>query len=148
MTLLKRTLDLLLRVFRKRVETIDQFEILASRLPPVVENGRRDATPIGNVNDSSNERSAANNEHLPVTPLHTGVLVDGDKDSLANLAFLDLDAFLLAMRSLAASLFGGGDFFIQSAACLRGQDRNKIKHTNAVRHLGMVKLWGDERWID
>lgn len=61
-TLLKRTLDLLLRVLRKRVEAIDQFEILASRLPPVVKNGRCDATPVGNVNVSPNERSAADNE--------------------------------------------------------------------------------------
>lgn len=46
-----------------------------------------------------------------MTPLHARVLVDGDQNSLANLAFLNLDAFLLAMGSLAASLFGGRDFF-------------------------------------
>lgn len=46
-----------------------------------------------------------------MTPFHAGVLVDGDQDSLANLAFLNLDAFLLAMGSLASGLFGGRDFF-------------------------------------
>ena len=40
------------------------------------------------------------------------VLVDSDQDSLTDLAFLDLDAVGLAVRSLAASLSGGGNFCI------------------------------------
>jgi hypothetical protein len=45
-----------------------------------------------------------------VTPLHARVLADCDQDTLANLAFLDLDIFFLAVRSLAACLLGGGNF--------------------------------------
>ena len=77
-----------------------------------MDDGRCNTTPVAHVSEKSKEWSAADDQNLPVTPLHAGVLVDGDQDSLTDLAFLDLDAVGLAVRSLAASLSGGGDFCI------------------------------------
>ena len=48
--------------------------------------------------------------HSPVTPLQAREVAGVDDDALADLAFLDLDFFFLAVGSLAAGLLGGGDF--------------------------------------
>ena len=45
-----------------------------------------------------------------MTPLHALKLADCGENSLANLAFLDLDAFFLALGGLAAGRLGLGDF--------------------------------------
>ena len=45
-----------------------------------------------------------------MTPLHALVLASCNEYALADLAFLNLDIFFLAMSSLAASLLGSGDF--------------------------------------
>ena len=45
-------------------------------------------------------------KHLPVTPLHARELASCDEDALADLAFLDLDIFFLAVGSLAAGCLG------------------------------------------
>lgn len=45
-----------------------------------------------------------------MTPLQAREVAGVDDDTLTDLAFLDLDFFFLAVISLAAGLFGGGDF--------------------------------------
>jgi hypothetical protein len=47
-----------------------------------------------------------------VTPLHALKIAGRDEYALANLAFLDLDIFFLALSSLAAGLLGSGDFWV------------------------------------
>jgi hypothetical protein len=46
---------------------------------------------------------------LPVTPLHTCVFSDRGQDSVADLAFRNLDVFFLAVGSLAAGSAGRCD---------------------------------------
>ena len=53
--LLERALDLLLGISRQLVVAVNQLEILLSSLPPVVDDIRRDASPVPRV---SNVRSA------------------------------------------------------------------------------------------
>lgn len=49
--LLERTLDLFLRLFRQRVEAVDQFNIVLCGIPPVVKDRRRDAAPVLCISD-------------------------------------------------------------------------------------------------
>jgi hypothetical protein len=55
--LLERALDLLLGVCRHYVETVDQFKIVLSGLPPVVKDIRRDAAPVAGVSKTCSRRS-------------------------------------------------------------------------------------------
>lgn len=54
----------------------------------------------------------SHNNRLPVTPLHALEVAGRDEYALANLAFLNLDIFFLALSSLAAGLLGSGDFWV------------------------------------
>ena len=84
--------------------------------------------------------------HLPVTPLQAGELAGVDEYALADLAFLDLDIFFLAVRSLAAGLLGSRDFWYSqqqlSVAIVVIWHMHIL--TDAVRHVYrcVVKLWG------
>ena len=51
-TLLERALDLLLGVCGHYVETVDQFEIVLSGLPPVVKDIRRNTAPVSGVSNA------------------------------------------------------------------------------------------------
>ena len=46
-----------------------------------------------------------------MTPFHALKVAGCDEYALANLAFLNLDIFFLALSSLAAGLLGSGDFW-------------------------------------
>lgn len=46
-----------------------------------------------------------------MAPFHARVVLDGDQHALADLAFLDLDVFLLAVRCLTAGASVGRDFW-------------------------------------
>ena len=45
-----------------------------------------------------------------MAPLHALEVAGRDEYALANLAFLNLDIFFLALSSLATGLLGSGDF--------------------------------------
>ena len=109
-TLLERALDLVLGVCRHHVETVDQLKIVISSLPPVVKDIRSDAAPVAGVSDARSKVTRSQKSHLPVTPLQAREVAGVDNDTLADLAFLNLDFFFLAVGSLAAGLLGGRDF--------------------------------------
>lgn len=72
-----------------------------------------------------------------MTPLHARVLADRDQNTLADLAFLDLDIFFLAVRSLAAGLLGGRDFWFsqQQLSVVVVVIWHMYILTDAVRHV-------------
>lgn len=112
MTLLQGTLDLVGRLVGQLFKAVDQLEVALGRLPPVVENRWSDAAPaMGLVSEilPVTRSVVLDGRSVPVAVFHARVLLDGDEDAMADLAFQDLYAFTLAVGCGTARAVIGRD---------------------------------------
>jgi hypothetical protein len=108
--------DFRLELSRELLEAIDHFRIAARGLDQVLNLLWRHATP-GTVRAEIRSRLM----YSPVTILPARMLLDGDLDSISELALLDLDFGVLAFLIGAASTLVGRFF----CGCVSLDGRNK-----------------------